>query len=116
MPEQSADTQLAFRARRILETAPGATLPMTYQQLAEALGLGPPRIIQRVALALEALMREDAEQGRPLIAALVISRRGELPRQGFFDLAVELGRFPADPVRHAEAYRAEFALALAMRG
>lgn len=90
---------------------------MTYQQLAEALALRPPRTIQRVAQALEALMREDAAQGRPFIAALVISRRGEgLPAQGFFDLAVALGRFPADPTRHAEAWRKEFQRAMVQRG
>jgi len=87
---------------------------MTYQQLAEALGLRPPRTIQRVAQALETLMREDAEHGRPFTAALVVSRRGEgLPAQGFFDLAVELGRFPAAPARHAEAWRQEFLRVLA---
>ena len=100
----------------MLEAAPAATLPMTYQQLAEALGLKPPRTIQQVARALETLMREDAEQGRPFIAALVVSRRGEnLPAQGFFDLAVELGRFPADPGQHESAYREEFRRALAER-
>ena len=90
---------------------------MTYQQLAEALGLRPPRTIQRVAQALETLMREDAEQGRPFIAALVVSRRGEgLPAQGFFDLAVELDRFPADPAQHTDAYREEFKQAVEARG
>ncbi|WP_373419428.1 MULTISPECIES: hypothetical protein [Salinicola] len=40
------------------------------------------------------------------IAALVISRRGEeLPAQGFFDLAVELGRFPADPAQRAGGWQ-----------
>ncbi|EWH03390.1 hypothetical protein [Halomonas sp. BC04] len=48
------EAQLATQARRLLEAAPAATLPMTYQQLAEALGLKPPRTIQRVAQALEA--------------------------------------------------------------
>ncbi|UYG07184.1 hypothetical protein [Halomonas sp. M4R1S46] len=108
---------LAVRARRVLELAPESLLPMTYQQLAEALGLAPPRTIQRVAQALEALMGEDARRGRPFIAALVVSRRGEgLPAQGFFDLAVELGRFPTDPSAHAEAWRDEFRRALAGRG
>ncbi|MGM8850773.1 hypothetical protein ACS8E6_09720 [Salinicola halophyticus] len=99
---------LPSQVRQLLETAPRETLPMTYQQLAETLGLQPPRTIQRVAQALETLMREDAEHSRPFIAALVISRRGEgLPAQGFFDLAVELGRFPAEPSRQAEAWREE---------
>ncbi|GKW50354.1 hypothetical protein [Halomonas sp. NCCP-2165] len=101
--------------RRLLCSLPDAQLPLTYQQAAEALGLVPPRTIQRVALALEALMREDVAAGRPLIAALVVSRRGALPAQGFFDLAVALGRFPADPARHAEAYREALARALAER-
>lgn len=99
---------LPARVRQLLQTAPREALPMTYQQLAEALGLQPPRTIQRVAQALETLMREDAQQNRPFIAALVVSRRGEgFPAQGFFDLAVELGRFPADLAKHAEAWRQE---------
>lgn len=108
---------LAERARRVLESAPETQLPLTYRQLAEALGLEPPRTIQRVARALEVLMREDAKAGRPLIAALVVSRRGEgLPASGFFALAVALGRLPAEPAAQAEAYRAEFRRALAARG
>ncbi|GAB2788572.1 hypothetical protein GCM10027040_13480 [Halomonas shantousis] len=104
---------LPAQARHLLETAPRETLPMTYQQLAEALGLRPPRTIQRVAQALEALMREDAQRNRPFIAALVVSRQGEgLPAQGFFDLAVALGRFSADSARHAEAWRQELQRAL----
>ena len=110
------EAQLATQARRLLEAAPAATLPMTYQQLGEALGLKPPRTIRRVAQALETLMREDAEQGRPFIAALVVSRRGgSVPAQGFFDLAVALGRFPADTEQHDAVYREEFRRALAAR-
>lgn len=100
---------LPTQIRYLLETAPRETLPLTYQQLAEALGLRPPRTIQRVAQALETLMREDAQQKRPFIAVLVVSRHGDgLPAQGFFDLAVELGRFPAAPAKHAGAWREEF--------
>ncbi|WP_189470221.1 hypothetical protein [Litchfieldella qijiaojingensis] len=117
MTAQHRNTQLAAQVRQILETAPEEMLPMTYQQLAEMLALEPPRTIHRVALGLEELMREDAEQGRPFIAALVVSRRGEgLPAKGFFDLAVELGRFPAEPAQHSEAYQAEFRQAMAQRG
>ncbi|WP_322528797.1 hypothetical protein R5R73_03540 [Salinicola sp. LHM] len=108
------NSSLPAQVRHYLETVPRETLPLTYQQLAEALALQPPRTIQRVAQALENLMCEDAQHDRPFIAALVVSRRGEgLPAQGFFDLAVELGRFPADPVQHAEAWRQEFERVLA---
>lgn len=113
MPMHDAEASLPARARRLLETVPEAELPLTYQRLAEALALTPPRTIRRVALALEQLMREDAAAGRPFIAALVVSRQGEgLPREGFFALAVELGRLPQDPARHAEAWREEFRRAL----
>ncbi|MFC3285902.1 hypothetical protein [Litchfieldella rifensis] len=116
MTARHRHTQLATQVRHILETVPDSMLPMTYQQLAETLALEPPRTIQRVAQVLEQLMREDAEQDRPFIAALVVSRRGEgLPAKGFFDLAVELERFPPDPAQHAEAYRAEFRQALRQR-
>lgn len=107
---------LATQTRGLLEAAPADSLPVTYQQLAEALGLTPPGTIQRVAQALETLMHEDAEQGRPMIAALVVSRRSSLPAPGFFGLAVELGRFPADSARHVEVYREEFQCALSARG
>ena len=103
--------------RQLLLSAPQETLPMTYQQVATELGLTPPRTIAQVTQALEQLMREDAAQQTPFIAALVVSRRGEaLPAAGFFELAVALGRFPEDPILHEPAYRAEFQRALNERG
>ncbi|MDN3524704.1 hypothetical protein QWY79_05420 [Halomonas sabkhae] len=115
MPSPEA-RDLADRVRQVLENAPEAALPLTYRRLAEVLALTPPRTIQRVTTALEILMRDDVQQGRPMIAALVISQRGEgLPAAGFFELAAELGRLPADPALQAEAYRAEYQRALAAR-
>jgi len=112
-----SDSPLPLAAvRETLEAAPRARLPMTYQEVADALGLQPPRTIQRVAQALEVLMREDAAQGRPFIAALVVSRRAPyMPARGFFELAVELGRFPADTALHAQAWREEYQRVLAAR-
>ncbi|MEQ6916324.1 hypothetical protein [Halomonas aquatica] len=111
-----ADPDLAPRLREWLEGLPDVAVPITYQQAAEALGLSPPGTIQRVALALEALMCEDVAAGRPMIAALVVSRRGDLPRPGFFELAVSLGRFPAVPAGLDSAYRQELDRVLARRG
>lgn len=117
MPTPPPDAHLTDQVRALLERAPEAALPMTYQQLAEALALTPPRTIRRVAEALETLMGEDVAAGRPMIAALVVSRQGEgLPRPGFFERAVALGRFPAEPARHPEAWREELRRALAARG
>lgn len=103
------DTVLADRIREILAGRNAGDPFITYQALASALGLQPPGTIQRVAAALELTMREDVAAGRPMIAALVISRAGDMPRRGFFDLAVALGRFPEDPAQHHAAWQAECA-------
>ncbi|WP_299363102.1 hypothetical protein [uncultured Paracoccus sp.] len=98
---------------RALLSNRGADAPcLTYQALAAVLGLTPPGTIQRIAAALEQTMREDVVAGRPMIAALVVSRADGLPRRGFFDLAVALGRFPADPGGHRAAWQAECAAVL----
>ena len=89
MSHSHATSPLAAPIRALLTQAPASALPMTYQQVANTLGLTPPRTIARVAQALEQLMEEDVAAGRPMIAALVISRRGEdLPASGFFEKAV----------------------------
>ena len=71
--------------------------PITYQALAQALELSPPNTIHQLTVALEHLIEEDAIAGRPLIAALVISKtRGGLPAPGFFETAKRVGRFHGD--------------------
>ncbi|MGM0544059.1 MAG: hypothetical protein ACQERP_09310 [Pseudomonadota bacterium] len=107
---------LSDQVRELLTDKPSGELPMTYQQVARALGLEPPRTIQRVAQAIEQLMDEDVAAGRPMIAALVVSRRNDLPAEGFFEHAVALGRFPADPEQYEALYITERERALRFRG
>jgi len=102
-----SDDALAAQIRDILIRQAPDDPCITYRELAEQLGLQPPGTIQRVAVALEQTMREDVAKGRAMIAALVVSRVGEMPRPGFFDLAVALGRFPDDPAQHHDAWKAE---------
>ena len=52
---------------------------ITYNQLALRLGLAPPQTIHRVTEALEILMAEDVAAGRPLLAALCVSRLSHGP-------------------------------------
>jgi hypothetical protein len=88
---------IAPRLRGHLRTVAEQRLPVTYQEVAEALGLTPPNTIHQVTEALEHLMTEDAATDRPFIAAIVISKaRGGLPAPGFFDCAARLGRFDGD--------------------
>ncbi|MEG3081012.1 hypothetical protein R3F64_14195 [Halomonas sp. 5021] len=116
MTQHDTYTTMAKQVRTLLVNAPRDALPMTYQQVANALGLTPPRTIQRVAQALEQLMEEDVAAGQPMVAALVVSRQGAgLPAAGFFDQAVALGRFPADARQHEALYIAERDRALESR-
>jgi len=96
--------ELAARLRPILETWARAGGTGTYAEAAEALGLERPLTIHRTTMALERLMLADAAAGRPLLAALVVSRdRDGLPAPGFFDLAGELGRHAPGSDRAAAA-------------
>ena len=89
---------LAGRIRVHLQRIAVRGEPITYKALAEALEVEPPNRIHQITEALEWLMREDAANEHPFIAALVISRaRDGLPATGFFDIAKELGRFDGDP-------------------
>ena len=106
---------LAHRVRRHLQRIAGQAVPITYRALAEALDLRPPNTIHQVTEALEHLMREDAVNGHPFIAALVVSRaRAGLPAPGFFETASALGRFADDPSgpKASEFYGTAFAEAV----
>ena len=89
---------LAPRLRALLAAQAQVGVPVSYCQAADRLGLVPPGVIGRIGAALEALMEEDAAAGRPLLAALCLSRTGSgLPARGFFDKAAALGLFAGDP-------------------
>ncbi len=102
----------------LLDQARTASL-VTYKELAGRLGLQPPQTIHRVTQALEILMAEDVAAGRPLLAALCVSRlQQSLPARGFFATAQALGVFAGDPESpEADAFHAqELQRALAFYG
>ena len=114
---------IAPRLREHLRRVAEQRLPVTYREVAEALGLTPPNTIHQVTEALEHLMTEDAATDRPFIAAIIISKaRGGLPAPGFFDCAARLGRFDGDPagaearVFHAVEFNAAVAFWAASEG
>jgi len=101
-PTASGNGALHHQVRRYLRDLPQADVPVTYGQLARALGHWAPGSIAKITRALEATMREDAAQGAPFIAARVVSRGADkLPAKGFFELADALKRGPAadEPAR-----------------
>ena len=75
---------------------------ITYKSLAVTANITGPHKIHRPTSWLEKLMTEDHLSGRPLRAAVVISKsRGGLPAPGFFEKAKELGIDFETSDRHA---------------
>ena len=109
-----AERTLAQRVRAHLEALPPEVVPITYNELARAMGLRWPGAIAKVTRALETTMREDSGDGRPFIAARAVGKgTAGRPGRGFFDLARKLDRGPAPGEsdaafhdRHLEALRA----------
>ena len=97
---------MAARLRSTLIPLARARQTVTYQELAARAEVPPPQTIHKLTLALETLAREDHAAGRPLIAALAVSRTaGGLPGRGFFQLLAALGRYDG-PDRGPEAQAA----------
>ena len=72
--------------------------PTTYKDLADHLGLEPPQTIHRIGEALETLMEDDVGAGRPILAALCVSKKRPcIPSRGFFLAAQVLGVFSGEP-------------------
>jgi hypothetical protein len=110
---------LAQAVRATLESLARSGQTVTYRDLAALVPVPPPHGIHKLTLALEDLVREDHAAGRPLIAALAISRVGDgIPGQGFFQLLAALGRYagPERGAAAAEAHAAELRAALAFWG
>ena len=83
--------------------------PTTYQELADRLGLEPPQTIHHLSEALETLMEDDVAAGRPILAALCVSKmQTGIPARGFFLKAQVLGLFSGDPTGpEAHAFHAD---------
>lgn len=91
----------------------GTTIP--YRELAARAQVPAPHSIHNTTLALEDLIREDHTAGRPLLAALAVSRGNPgLPGRGFFMLLKELGRYdgPEQGPEAAGAFDRELCAAL----
>ena len=79
------------RALIAVESTIVAKRQITYQALAEAAGIPPPHRINKLTQWLETLIAEDAQAGRPVRAACVISKVRGIPAPGFFACCNEHG-------------------------
>ena len=111
----TASSALRDRIRAYLTGLSAADLPMTYGQLARAMGLYAPGSIAKVTQALEATMVEDAQNGAPFLASLVVSKTGQgTPAEGFFQQARVLGRGSGFGEDDRAYYQREFTGAVAV--
>ena len=100
---------LRDQIRAHLANLSAADVPMTYGELASAVGLYLPGSIAKVTQALEGTMVEDAENGAPFLASLVVSKVGlNNPAKGFFEQARALGRGPDNGEDDRAFYEREF--------
>lgn len=77
----------------LAETAQNATV-ITYRDLAQRAGVPPPGRIAAVTGLLEEMIAADHFAGRPLRAAVAVSRaRDGRPGPGFFQCCRTLGRY-----------------------
>jgi NFU1 iron-sulfur cluster scaffold homolog, mitochondrial len=98
---------LAPRLRQFLAQRPSDAPCLTYAQVIAALEIAPPAMA-RLTQTLEDLMTLDTAQGRPLIAARVVSRGpNALPARGFFDHAAALGHDVSDAAAFHRAHLAD---------
>lgn len=111
----TASSALQDRIRTHLAGLSAADVPITYGQLARALGLYMPGSIGKVTQALEATMVQDVENGAPFLASLVVSKVGQgNAAKGFFQQARALGRGPGFGEDDQAYHQQEFTGAVAM--
>ncbi len=88
------DQALIGTLRAALTACAVAGETITYRDLAQRVAFPPPYSIHRMTELLEVMIREDHAAGRPLLAALAVSRaQNGIPGRGFFQLLTELGRY-----------------------
>ena len=121
MPGVHVEPSSEYRAlidklRRALLDCVGAGETVTYSELAARVDFPGPHRIHRLTELLEFMVREDHAAGRPLLAALAVSRSQHgSPGRGFFQLLAELGRYdgPEQGPEGAAAHAAEMKAAVA---
>lgn len=95
---------LKKRLREELVLQAQVRLPITYARLAECLAVSNQDGMAAIRYALERLMDDDADEGRPFLAAIAVRAfEPGLPAPWFFRKAENIGLFAGDPA-NVEAY------------
>ena len=81
-----ADTEAIYEELRKVAKSGGIT---HYSDIAPLVGLNP--MAPRIPQILESICRHENQAGRPLLSAIVVSKKNGRPGKGFFDLAKGMG-------------------------
>ncbi len=84
-------TDLTTAAEQLLRQNARNLECMSYQAFAEKLGVTTSPIIAQVTALLEQSITRDNARNQPVFAALVVQKKGDIPRPGFFQALYELG-------------------------
>jgi len=82
---------------------------VTYQEIAEIMGL-PLRgshMSKETGRICGEISKEEGENGRPMLSAVVVSKSDGMPGEGFFVLAKKLGRLKDDTKQLLEFWENE---------
>jgi hypothetical protein len=92
--DETEDQRLLAKLRAALLDCARSGETITYNDLAQRTAFPGPHAIHRLTGLLEEMIREDHAAGRPLLAALAVSRaQNGIPGRGFSQLLAELGRY-----------------------
>lgn len=64
---------------------------LTYREFASLMGLTQAPVIQQASQLLETLMDLNFQARQPIFSALVVQKKGDIPRPGFFEKLYNLG-------------------------
>jgi hypothetical protein len=105
MPHEYEGTREYFLIYAELIQAARFRGTVTYQELAELVGLPPVGAFMGAELGayLGAISQNEVEHGRPMLSAVTVTVDGK-PGEGFFGLAKDLGRLAGDLPSHKETF------------
>lgn len=78
-------------ARTILERKVIQGETLSYREFAIKLGIQQAPVIAQVTCLLEQMIEEDAANQSPVLAAMVVQKKGDVPRPGFFEKIYQVG-------------------------